>query len=88
MLHCLRVRLPWALVFGTLCSTAGRVVAAVEGRPLVGQPALDFQRAVVDEQPPRNPWTKLAGDFNGDGKLDIAIAGQNGPVVWYFNPGW
>jgi hypothetical protein len=50
--------------------------------------AIGFQHVVVDEQPPGNPWTKLAGDFDGDGRLDIAIAGQNGPLVWYVNPGW
>lgn len=47
-----------------------------------------FEHIVVDAQPPHNPWTKLAGDFNGDGRLDVAIAGQNGPLVWYANPGW
>jgi len=30
----------------------------------------------------------MAGDFNKDGRLDIAIAGRSGPVVWYINPSW
>lgn len=46
-----------------------------------------FQRVEVDAQPPSNPWVKLAGDFNQDGRLDIAIAGQKGPLVWYVNHG-
>jgi hypothetical protein len=49
---------------------------------------LRFQRVVIDDQPPRNPWVKLAGDFDGDGKLDVAIGGQSGPLVWYVNPTW
>ena len=88
MLDHLRVGLPWAVVFAALCPTAGRVVAALEGKPVAGEFALEFQHTAVDKQPPRNPWMKLAGDFNGDGKLDIAIGGQNGPLVWYVNPGW
>ncbi|MGQ9823207.1 MAG: FG-GAP repeat domain-containing protein [Thermogutta sp.] len=49
---------------------------------------LSFQRVEVDAQPPTSPYTKLVGDFNGDGKLDIAIAGSKGPLVWYVNPQW
>jgi hypothetical protein len=48
----------------------------------------EFGRVVVDANPPTNPWTKLVGDFNQDGRLDIAIAGSHGPLVWYANPDW
>ncbi len=62
--------------------------AIAAGAQLAPQSELRFQYVVIDEQPPNNPWTKMTGDINGDGKLDIAIAGQNGPLVWYVNPGW
>jgi hypothetical protein len=60
-----------------LCTTA-RTTAA----------ELSFKRIEIDAQPPKNPWVKLAGDFNQDGKLDIAIGGSKGPLVWYVNPTW
>jgi hypothetical protein len=43
---------------------------------------------VIDAIPPENPWIKIIGDINGDGKPDIVIGGQNGPLVWYENPTW
>jgi len=49
---------------------------------------LSFQRVEIDAQPPDSPYVKLAGDFNDDGRLDIAIGGAKGPLVWYVNPGW
>ena len=74
--------------FAMSLATPAPLAAAADRGPPAPRPELSFQRGIVDEQPPRNPWVKLAGDFNGDGKLDIAIGGQNGPLVWYANPGW
>ena len=56
---------------------------------LAGLPAEPgYRHVVVDPHPPQSPWTKMTGDFNRDGKTDIAIAGQKGPLVWYASPGW
>jgi hypothetical protein len=47
-----------------------------------------FERVEIDGQPPTNPYLKLAGDFNCDGRLDIAVGGAKGLLVWYVNPDW
>ena len=63
MLDRARLGLPWAVALGMLGSTAGHVIAEVEEKPWAHQSALQFQHRLVDEQPPRNPWMKLACDF-------------------------
>jgi hypothetical protein len=49
------------------CCCAGPVLAAEPS-------ALRFQHVVIDAKPPRNPWIKIVGDLNGDGRLDIILA--------------
>lgn len=51
-------------------------------------PSLSFKRVEIDPSPPQNPWIKIAGDVNGDGRTDVIIGGSKGPLVWYLNPGW
>jgi hypothetical protein len=47
-----------------------------------------FEHRLIDEAPPKNPWIKVVGDFNRDGRLDVAVGGSGGPLVWYANPTW
>jgi hypothetical protein len=49
---------------------------------------LAFRLLTVDEDPPHDPWTKIAGDLDGDGRDDLVVAGQKGPLVWYRSPAW
>jgi hypothetical protein len=63
------------------CGCAGPVLAA-ELVPLT------FQHMLIDEKPPKNPWIKIVGDLDADGKLDVIIGGSQGPLVWYRNPDW
>jgi hypothetical protein len=53
-----------------------------------GVQEITFVHEVIDAQPPRNPWFKIIGDLDGNGRPDVIIGGQNGPLVWYANPGW
>jgi len=47
-----------------------------------------FEERVVDTSPPTDPWMKAIGDLNGDGRPDLVLCGQAGPLVWYENPSW
>lgn len=74
------------IVLAFMASVA--VAHSLPGPPPAGAEDLSFEHRVVDDDPPKDPWTKIAGDVDGDGRPDIVIGGQNGPLVWYRNPDW
>jgi hypothetical protein len=47
-----------------------------------------FRHLTIDDQAPLNMHTKSVGDFNGDGQVDLLVAGTAGEVVWYEYPNW
>ncbi|MCS7237627.1 MAG: VCBS repeat-containing protein [Thermoguttaceae bacterium] len=77
-------------VFMSLIIMAGATPArlAAQAIPSGRSSRVVFELQIVDESPPNRPWAKLAGDLDRDGKVDIVIAGANGPVVWYKSPMW
>jgi hypothetical protein len=66
----------------TSAATAS-VPGAETGAPLG---ALEFELHTVDPAGPANPWTKIAGDLDGDGRDELIVGGQKGPLVWYHWP--
>lgn len=64
------------------------VVAETAGQQQLSASQLVFELEVVDESPPKRPWGKMVGDIDRDGRLDIIIAGAQGPLVWYKAPSW
>jgi hypothetical protein len=71
-------------------ATALLVLAQGIGEKKMGvdKDSVRFTRVAIDETPPDRPWYKMLGDINGDGFLDIVVAGASGPMVWYKYPGW
>lgn len=50
---------------------------------------LRFRRVVVDEDNPRDPHCKAAGDLDGDGCPDLlAASARDGGLFWYRWPAW
>ena len=46
-----------------------------------------FKHSIIDDTV-KDPWAKILADIDGDGFLDIVVAGGVGPLVWYQYPDW
>lgn len=68
-----------ALLFGVRMFGA----KAQEGEAVPG-----FERVVIDEDPPKQPYYKMVGDITGDGRPEIVVAGRAGPIVMYSGRDW
>jgi type 1 glutamine amidotransferase len=70
-------------VFGILLLAVvaiGAVAGSAEDIP--------FIRTQIALDSPRCPCGIAVGDLNGDGRLDVIVAGGEGPLVWYAGPNW
>ena len=49
---------------------------------------VSFRHVVVDAAGPENMHVKAVGDINGDGFVDLIVAGTGGELLWYEYPNW
>ncbi len=49
---------------------------------------LNFDRVVIDQNSPFDPWMKNIGRIDTDALPDLIVSGANGPLVWYQAPNW
>ena len=80
------LRLAIFIFISTLCFSCGNKTSNHSSEEFLKIPSFIYQ--VIDSGSVQNPWAKIPGDIDGDGKLDIVIGGQKGPLVWYRNPDW
>jgi hypothetical protein len=69
-----------------ICAAFVAVGLLLAGLGIAGD--VPFERVTIDAEPPANPWFKMVGDLNGNGRLDVIVAGSEGPLVWYAWPDW
>ena len=64
------------------------VVTLLLGGVISASDVVKFHHTTIDSQAPTNLHTKGVGDFNGDGLMDVLVAGTEGAIVWYEAPRW
>jgi hypothetical protein len=75
-----------------ITSLTGLLLLHIACGPATPPPAsnadVPFTQVTIDAEPPSRPWYKMLGDVDGDGQLDIIVAGSKGPMVGYVYPDW
>lgn len=49
---------------------------------------IPFKHIIIDNNGPTDMHTKSAGDIDGDGFIDLVVAGTKGILAWYQYPTW